>query len=303
MMKKTHHCYSTELENQENMIFPWKNSAECPEILPFFTTRLGGVSAGSWAGFNLGDHVGDDPAHVARNRERLLAALAPHATELALVNQVHGDAVAIAGWNGPRPDADAVVTDRPGVVAAVLTADCAPVLFADPKRRIVAAAHAGWRGAVGGILENTVAVLMENGACREQLRVLIGPCIGAKHYEVSTDFREQIIIATQDKIGMDCQNFFSMEKKSARMHFDLPGYVLARLIKTGIDARQIINLEQCTYGLESFFFSHRRAVHRHQDPCGRQLSGILVVPPHQPQDPDLLAHGRHLHRSDQRLGR
>ncbi|MBF0417582.1 MAG: peptidoglycan editing factor PgeF [Magnetococcales bacterium] len=279
MMKKTHHCYNMESGNQENIIFPWKNSVESPDILPFFTTRQGGVSQGNWAGFNLGDHVGDDPAHVARNRESLLAALAPHATELALVNQVHGSDVVIAGWDGPRPNADAVITDRPGVVAAVLTADCTPVLFADPKRRIVAAAHAGWRGAVGGILENTLELLLKNGGSMEQMQVLIGPCIGPLHYEVSTDFREHVIIATQDKIGMDCQKFFSMEKNSAKLEFDLPGYVLARLIKTGIDARQIINLEQCTYALESFFFSHRRAVHRHQDPCGRQLSGILVVPP------------------------
>ncbi|MEO5345711.1 MAG: peptidoglycan editing factor PgeF [Magnetococcus sp. YQC-9] len=279
MMKKTYYSYSTEPENQENIIFPWKKSPKLAGVLPFFTTRLGGVSQGGFSGFNLGDHVGDDPTHVAMNRAHLLASLAPHATGLALVNQVHGAEVASTPWEGLRPDADAVLTHQPGLVAAVLTADCVPVLFADPDNGIVAAAHAGWRGAVAGILENTLQLLEKSGGRRELTWAWIGPCIGPAHYEVTADFREIIINATQNKIGMDCQNFFSNEKKSARMLFDLPGYVLARLIKTGLDARQIINLEQCTYALESLFFSHRRAVQRHQSPCGRQMGGILLIPP------------------------
>ncbi|MBF0271152.1 MAG: peptidoglycan editing factor PgeF [Magnetococcales bacterium] len=290
-MKKTHHCHRQESGNQENILFPWKNSPPVSGIVPFFTTRQGGVSQGNWDSFNLGDHVSDRPDHVNTNRERLLRSLAPHGRELALVNQVHGIRVERAGWHGTRPDADAVVTDREGVVVGVLTADCAPVLLADPMARVVGAAHAGWRGAVAGIVENTIEAMETLGADRNRMLAIIGPCIGPDCYEVDLTFRDQLLKSTENKMEQEWQKFFSREKKPDKVNFDLPGYVLARLIKTGIDARQIINLEQCTYALESLFFSHRRAVHRGQTPCGRQLSGIFLVPDRPSTDRPACGHG------------
>ncbi|MBF0213283.1 MAG: peptidoglycan editing factor PgeF [Magnetococcales bacterium] len=279
MMKKTHHCHRMESGNQDNILFPWKNSPPVPGVIPFFTTRNGGVGSGNWHSFNLGDHVADRPEDVARNRELLMQKLSPlGGATLAVVNQVHGNRAILAGWSGTRPDADAVVTDRPGVVVAVLTADCAPVLFADPQARIVAAAHAGWRGAVAGILENTVTAMEQLGADKNRIQAIIGPCIGPACYEVDTEFRDQLLKTRENKMEHEWQKFFSNGGKADKLNFDLPGYVHARLIKTGLDARQIINLEQCTYALESLFFSHRRAVHHGQTPCGRQLSGIFLCP-------------------------
>ncbi|MBF0189578.1 MAG: peptidoglycan editing factor PgeF [Magnetococcales bacterium] len=290
-MKKTHYCHRPESGNQENILFPWKNSPQGSGIVPFFTTRHGGVSLGNWESFNLGDHVSDRPDHVATNRERLLRALAPHAPTLALVNQVHGNRVEQAGWSGARPDADAVVTDRVGVAVGVLTADCVPVLLADPVARVVGAAHAGWRGAASGIVENTVTTMETLGADRARIQAIIGPCIGPACYEVDLTFRDELLKSTENKMEHEWQKFFSGGKKPDKVNFDLPGYVLARLIKTGIDARQIINLEQCTYALESLFFSHRRAVHRGQTPCGRQLSGIFLVPDLSSTDRPACGHG------------
>lgn len=277
MMKKTHHYYNMISENQDNILFPWKNSPTIPGIIPFFTTRHGGVSQENWSSFNLGDHVGDQPEHVLRNRTILLSSLVQLQARLALVNQVHGDRVVRADQSRPRPDADAIITDQPNIVLGILTADCVPVLFADPKQRLIGAAHAGWRGAAAGILENTVSALETLGAHRSQLHAIIGPCIGAAHYEVDRNFLEELLKVSKNKINHEWQKFFSNAEKPDKMCFDLAGYVHARLIKTGIEAFNIINLEQCTYALESLFFSHRRAHHRHQNPCGRQMAGIFML--------------------------
>ncbi|MBF0629001.1 MAG: peptidoglycan editing factor PgeF [Magnetococcales bacterium] len=278
MKKKTRHCHSMEPGNQENILFPWKNSPHNLGIVPFFTTRRGGTSQGNWAGFNLGDHVEDRPEDVMRNREILLHALGPQARELIMLNQVHGNRVVQADPTAPRPDADGVVTNRCGVVIGVLTADCVPVLLADPVARVVGAAHAGWRGAAAGVVENTILAMESLGAKKNQLHALIGPAIQAANYEVDLAFRDQLLKPSENKMNEAWQKFFSNGEKADKLEFDLPGYVHARLIKTGIDARLIINLEQCTYALESLFFSHRRAVHRGQAPCGRQFSGIFLVP-------------------------
>ncbi|MBF0615024.1 MAG: peptidoglycan editing factor PgeF [Magnetococcales bacterium] len=278
MIKKTHHCHSTESKNQASILFPEEKFPHTPGVVPFFTTRQGGVSQGSWAGFNLGEHVGDRPEHVTHNRQILMQALAPDAHTLAVASQVHGCRVVEAGWSGPPPEADGVVTNRMGLVVGVLTADCVPVLFADSRARVVGAAHAGWRGAVAGVIEETVHAMQQLGASPDQLHAWIGPAIGPASYEVDRTFPEELLKSTENKMEQEWQKFFSSSKKADKVYFDLPGYVLARLIKTGIDATHIINLEQCTYALESIFFSHRRSVQRGENPCGRQLSGIFLLP-------------------------
>ncbi|MBF0179651.1 MAG: peptidoglycan editing factor PgeF [Magnetococcales bacterium] len=278
-MKKTHHSHQSSQETQGNIlllrgkIFPPQAGVD-----HFFTTRQGGVSTGGYASLNLGGHVDDHPEAVARNRALLLAALGLGARELALVNQVHGDRAVVAGTEGAYPDADAVVTDQPGVVVAVLTADCVPVLFADHQARVVGAAHAGWRGALAGILDNTLALMETLGARRERIAAIIGPCIHAASYEVDAAFRDRFPAGADNKINQGHQKFFSNRAESGILTFDLPGYVHGRLIENGLDALAIFNLEQCTYALDSLFFSHRRATHRGEVPCGRQMGGIHLLP-------------------------
>ncbi|MBF0296920.1 MAG: peptidoglycan editing factor PgeF [Magnetococcales bacterium] len=278
-MKKTHHSCRSSEETQENiLLLRGKNFPPLEGVDHFFTTRQGGVSTGNYASLNLGGHVNDHPEAVARNRALLMAALGPQAQELALVNQVHGDRAVVAGMEGAYPDADAVVTDRPGVVVGVLTADCVPVLFADCQGRVVGAAHAGWRGALAGILDNTLALMETLGARRERIVAIVGPCIHAASYEVDAPFRDRFLQGTDNKINQAYQKFFSNRAQSGILTFDLPGYVHGRLIENGLDALKIFNLEQCTYALDSLFFSHRRATHRGALPCGRQLGGIHLLP-------------------------
>lgn len=278
MKKKTHHSHRSQVENQANIHFlPWKISPPPEGIEYFFTTRQGGVSQGAYSSFNLGDHVNDQPQDVACNRARLLAQLPPQINHLALVNQVHGVQTVQAGWQGLRPDADAIVTNRPGIVLGILTADCAPVLFADTKAGVIGAAHAGWKGALGGILESCVTAMEQLGAHREEMITLIGPCIQAASYQVDEAFRSHFLLAPENKLNEECQKFFSNETNPCILKFDLPGYVQARLIKHGMDLSQIFNREYCTYALEPLFFSHRRAVHHNQTPCGRQMAGLYLL--------------------------
>ncbi|MBF0427608.1 MAG: peptidoglycan editing factor PgeF [Magnetococcales bacterium] len=277
MKEKTHHCYRSQEKNQENFHFlPWKISPPLSGVHPFFTTRRGGVSQGAYESFNLGDHVNDRAADVACNRTRLLASLAPHAHTLALANQVHGQKTVTAGWDGPPPDADAVVTNQVGVVVGVLTADCAPVLLADTEAGVVGAAHAGWKGALAGILESALDAMEQLGARRNRTFAIIGPCIQAASYEVDEAFYNHLLNSKENKIGMGCQKFFSNRSTCDILTFDLAGYVQERLIKAGIDSLKISNIGHCTYARESLFFSHRRAVHQNQAPCGRQMAGIFL---------------------------
>ncbi|MEO5333130.1 MAG: peptidoglycan editing factor PgeF [Magnetococcus sp. YQC-5] len=278
MIKKTRHYDRSDIGNQANIHFlPRKNAPALEGVGTFFTTRQGGVSQGAYASFNLGSHVEDRPEDVAWNRACLLASLAPHGKELAIVNQVHGRKTVLAGWQGKTPDADAVVTNQPGIVTSVLTADCAPVLFADVKARVVGAAHAGWRGALEGILESCMDSMKQLGARQENMAAIIGPCIGPDSYEVDEAFRNHFLQAKENKLGEECQKFFSNPQESCILAFNLPGYVQARLLHAGLGTNQIFNVELCTYALESLFFSHRRSVHQKQTPCGRQMAGIYLL--------------------------
>lgn len=238
-----------------------------------FFTREGGVSAGLYASLNCGFGSEDDKAAVTENRARVAAHLGAPSPLVLTPYQVHSaDAVIVHGAfaTDSLPRADALVTGTPGIAIGVLTADCAPVLFADPEKRIVGAAHAGWRGAVGGILEATLARMEELGAVRTRTIAAIGPCINQPNYEVGEDFEANLI-------AIDAANtkFFAPTPGEARPRFDLPGYVAARLRSAGVGNLAIS--APCTYENESRFFSFRRTTHRSEPNYGRQISAILVT--------------------------
>ncbi|MBY0335777.1 MAG: peptidoglycan editing factor PgeF [Acetobacteraceae bacterium] len=226
-----------------------------------FFTRRGGVSTGAYASLNCSLRSADDPEAVASNRGRAAGELG-FARPLAL-RQVHGAAVAVArdAWE-TAPEADAAVTDRPGVLLSVVTADCAPVLFADPEAGVVGAAHAGWRGAAAGVLEATVAAMAGLGAAPGRIVAVIGPCIAQASYEVAED-----MVAALGPSGND---FLAPGPRPRRWQFDLPGYCAARLARCGVVAALGID----TLADEERFFSHRRRTLAGGGPIGHQLSAI-----------------------------
>ena len=232
-----------------------------------FLGRRGGVSTGVVAGLNVGHGAGDDEGAVAENRRRAIAAVLPGAA-LATVYQVHSsDAVTvIRPWpHAERPRADAMATDRPGVLLGVVTADCAPVLLADLEAGVVGAAHAGWRGAHGGVLEAVVGEMTGLGAKRERIVAAIGPAIGPASYEVDEPFRAKFTAADE--------RFFA-PGRPGHWQFDLAGYAAARLARAGIGAIDRLRLD--TYAQDERFFSYRRATHRGEPAYGRQISLIAL---------------------------
>lgn len=249
------------------------NRALVLEGLPHgFLGRRGGVSNGVVAGLNVGLGTGDEPKAVTENRRRAVAAIEPGA-RLATVYQVHSaDCVIVTEpWpDAERPHADALATDRPGLLLGVVTADCAPVLLADPVARVVGAAHAGWKGAVGGVTDATIAAMEALGAERGRIVAAIGPCIAQTSYEVDAGFRERFQEAMADNA-----EFFA-EGRQGHFQFDLEGYVVARLQAAGIGAIEPLHLD--TYGDPGRFFSFRRATHRAEPDYGRQIS-LIGLPP------------------------
>lgn len=230
-----------------------------------FLGRRGGVSTGVVAGLNVGHGADDDPDAVSENRRRAIAAVLPGAG-LATVYQVHSPDVVEVNEPWPhdeRPRADAMVADRPGLLLGVVTADCAPVLLADQAAGVIGAAHAGWRGAHCGVLENTIAAMERLGAERSRIEAAIGPTIAQESYEVDAAFRE--------RFGPAEEAFFAPGREG-RWHFDLEGYVLRRLQKAGL--RRVDPLGLDTYADEARFFSYRRATHRGAPTYGRQFSLI-----------------------------
>ena len=233
-----------------------------------FLGRRGGVSTGEMAGLNVGYGSSDDRAAIAENRARAIAAVLPVA-ELATVHQIHSaEAVAVErAWaQDQRPHADAMVTDRPNVLLGILTADCAPVLLADAEAGVVGAAHAGWRGAFAGVTDSTVAAMEQLGARRERIVAAVGPCIGQASYEVDAGFRGRFI-----ESGAGNERFFGLGPPG-RAHFDLEGYVVARLSAAGIASVEALGLD--TYGNEERFYSYRRSTHRGEPDYGRQIALI-----------------------------
>ena len=238
-----------------------------------FFTRQGGVSTGIYGSLNCGLGSRDNQADVSANRTRVAETLGAAPDGLLTLFQVHSTKAVVAKkpWApDAAPEADAVVTKIPGLAIAVLTADCAPVLFCDPEARVIGAAHAGWRGALSGIVESTIDAMVELGARRERIAATIGPAISQKAYEVGADYVERFL--TEDPAGSP---FFDIDESSGEPHFDLPGYVAERLARAGLIS--ISDLGLCTYCDETRLFSYRRSQHHGEPDYGRQISAILLA--------------------------
>lgn len=233
-----------------------------------FFGREGGVSKGAVAGLNCGLGSGDDPRAVETNRRLAADAIIPGAS-LASVYQVHSPTAVIvteALSNEERPKADALVTGRPGLLVGVVTADCAPVLLADREAGVVAAAHAGWRGATAGVTDQTIAAMISLGAQLDRITAAVGPCIARASYEVDYAFAERILAEDPDN------ERFLGDGPAGKPHFDLEAYVVARLAAAGVRLIEATGLD--TYALEDRYYSYRRATHRIEPAYGRQLSLI-----------------------------
>lgn len=237
-----------------------------------FFTRQGGVSTGRFASLNCSLSGRDAAEAVRTNRARAAAALDHPPGALLGLTQVHGVAVATVAAPWPaeaRPQADAMVTDRPGLLLGIVTGDCAPVLFAEAEAGVVGAAHAGWRGAVAGVLEATIAAMEALGAARARIRAAVGPCIAQPSYEVGPDLRAALL--ARDPADA---RFLAPGKQPDRWQFDLPGYVLGRLRAAGVASASWVGRD--TLAEPDAFFSHRRATLSGEGPIGHQLSAIAL---------------------------
>lgn len=244
---------------------------------PFFTIRGGGGSTGGYESLNLGMHVGDDPVAVQKNRERLLECLRPGAQVLCLINQVHGNKSVLADPSGPVLDADALVTDKKGVAIGVMTADCAPVLFYDPVGRVTGAAHAGWRGALNGIVESCIDLMETLGGDARRMTAIIGPTIRPPNYEVDEPFFNTFQEYARQEPGMNVEKFFLSLANCGRFQFNLPQFIREKLRKRGVPQEGIHDAGTCTFKNEKLFFSHRRSSVCGEGACGRQMGGIVLV--------------------------
>jgi YfiH family protein len=244
---------------------------DLPGVRHAFFTRQGGVSQGIYAGLNVGLGSRDEPEAVRENRRRAAAHFGRD--EIVTAYQVHSpDAVTAAGsWPDEPPRADAVVSATPGLVCGALAADCAPVLLADPVARVVAAAHAGWRGALGGVLANTVAEMEGLGARRDRIAAAVGPCIGPASYEVGLEFRDAFTA-----VDPAFETFFDPAADAQKRTFDLPAFVLGRLRAAGIERCGWIGRDTCAD--PDLFFSNRRAFRQGEPDYGRLLSAIMLEP-------------------------
>jgi polyphenol oxidase len=244
-----------------------------PGIAHAFFTREGGVSGGLYASLNGGVGSRDDAGHVAENRARMAAALNVAPDCLLSAYQIHSPDVVVAKapWSSDaRPRADAIVSNTAGLAIGVSTADCGPILLADPVARVIGAAHAGWRGALGGVAEATVAAMERLGAARERIRAALGPMIRQHNYEVGPDLIARFA-AEDDGSG----RYFRSASRDGHAHFDLGGYIAARLARAGV--RQIEDLRLCTYAEPERFFSFRRTTHRGEADYGRHINAIALA--------------------------
>jgi YfiH family protein len=235
-----------------------------------FFTREGGVSDGIYGSLNAGYGSGDDTEKVAENRARIAGKLGVGSDKLLTVNQWHSADAVVADepWDVRKPpEADAIVSDKPGIAVAVLTADCTPVLFSSIDGKVVGAAHAGWKGAFAGVLAATVAQMKQLGA--SDIHAAIGPTISQANYEVGPEYLAQFV--DRDPA---LERFFIPSQKPSHFMFDLPGFVKSNL--AGLGLASIEDTALCTYADEQRFFSYRRTVHRGEADYGRQLSAICI---------------------------
>lgn len=236
-----------------------------------YFTRKGGVSEGIYQGLNVGLGSNDNREAVLENRSRVAGHFGFTPQHLISPYQVHScDVLEVSNiWpDGERPKVDALVSATPGIAIGVLTADCGPVLFADIKNNVIGAAHAGWKGATGGILENTIAAMEKIGASRQHIQAVLGPTISQQSYEVGPEFIERLI-------SMDAKNkqYLIPSEKDNHAMFDLPGYIVNRLNEAGVSGSWT---GDCTYVNEENFFSYRRTTHRSEPDYGRQISAISI---------------------------
>lgn len=241
-----------------------------PGVRHAFFTRRGGVSTGVYDSLNVGVGSKDDPAAVQENRARAAAALGVERDRLLTCYQIHSSLAVAADEPWPeRPQGDAVITATPLLACGALSADCAPILLADGEARVAGAAHAGWKGALGGVVEAAVAAMEAKGARRERIVAAVGPCIAQASYEVGEDFRERFAAEAAGS-----ERFFA-PGRPGKLRFDLPGFVLQRLAQAGVGRSEWIGRDTCAE--EALFFSNRRGVLRGEPDYGRLLSAILLT--------------------------
>jgi YfiH family protein len=248
--------------------------ADQPGIRHGFFTRRGGVSSGLYHSLNCGFGSGDDIAVVTENRRRVAAALGQDADSLCTAYQIHSPRAVILdhSWEWrDAPEADALVTNQPGITLGVLTADCVPVLFADPVARVIGAAHAGWKGAVGGVLEATISAMISQGALRKDIRAAIGPAIGWDSYEVGQEFINRFLAESADN-----KEFFKASTRAGHYMFDIKGYVQQRLANAAIAQTDTLDYDTCSQ--DDLFFSYRRSCLQGEPVYGRQVSAIVLEP-------------------------
>lgn len=236
-----------------------------------FYTRKGGVSEGIYKGLNLGRGSKDNPDHVQKNRKMVINEIG--AKSLCTLYQIHSDKVKTVTEPWPAenaPQADAMVTDKAGIALGILTADCVPVLFADEKAKVIGAAHAGWKGTIDGVLENTIVAMEALGADRAAIEAAIGPAICQRSYQIDTFFHADLT----DK-DPNSKPFFSRDPNSStHYYFDLKAYVHDRLERAGLTDLDM--LPDDTYQQESQFYSYRRSCHNKESDYGRQISAIML---------------------------
>jgi YfiH family protein len=250
------------------------NLSRLPNVAHGFFGRTGGVSTGIFASLNCGPGSGDERENVIENRRRALAALSSSAdSRILTVYQIHSaNALVVTGpWEfDNRPQADAMVTNVPGLALGILTADCAPLLFADGIANVIGAAHAGWKGALAGVIESAVSAMEHLGARRDRIVAAIGPCIRQSKYEVGHEMRDHFLRSSPGNA-----QFFVASEQRDHWRFDLGRYVAHAVDVAGIE--DVARLGGCTYAQEPEFFSFRRATHRGERDYGRQLSAILLT--------------------------
>jgi YfiH family protein len=244
-----------------------------PGIRHAFFTRAGGVSQGIYESLNSGVGSNDDPANVTENRERMAASLGVAPERFLTAYQIHSPQVVTveAPWSpSERPKADAIVTRTPGLAIGVSTADCGPVLLADPEARVIGAAHAGWRGALTGVIEATVAAMETLGAKRDRMVAAAGPMIRQPNYEVGQDLLDRFVAVEPSNV-----RFFIRANRPDHMMFDLAGYVVSQLRRAEI--AQIEDIGLCTYANPAQFYSYRRATHLAEPDYGRHVNAIVLT--------------------------
>jgi YfiH family protein len=243
---------------------------DAPGFAHGFFGRQGGVSTGLYESLNCGPGSQDAAEAVAENRRLVCAALAPQSALVSL-SQIHSPIVhTLCAAPPQRPEGDAMVTATPGLALGILTADCAPVLLADHKAKVIGAAHAGWKGALGGVLEATLEAMEKLGASRTRIAAAIGPCISQDNYEVDFNFRDRFL-----ELGLKHRRFFVPSDKEGHYRFDLPAYAAHRLTAAGLTSLETLGI--CTYPPENGFFSFRRTTHAKEADYGRQISAIILT--------------------------